>query len=147
MMIGRDVLFRLERRDIEQGREVLRVEDAQAYNDRGIMALNKLSITVHGGEIMGVAGVAGNGQVELAECITGLRHVVSGHVMVEGIDVTNATPCTLASAGVNYIPADRLGVGLVPNLSTVENAMLRKYRQEPMCRGTFIDYGAACTYR
>jgi simple sugar transport system ATP-binding protein len=47
---------------------------------------------------------------------------------------------------VNYIPADRLGVGLVPNLSTVENAMLRKYRQEPMCRGTFVDYGAACTF-
>jgi ABC-type uncharacterized transport system ATPase subunit len=146
MMIGRDILFRLERREIEQGREVLTVEDARAYNDRGIMALNKLSITVHGGEIMGVAGVAGNGQVELAECITGLRHVVSGHVMVEGVDVTNATPCTLTSAGVNYIPADRLGVGLVPNLSTVENAMLRKYRQEPMCRGTFIDYGAACTF-
>jgi simple sugar transport system ATP-binding protein len=110
------------------------------------MALNKLNITVHGGEIMGVAGVAGNGQVELAECITGLRHLVGGHVAVEGIDVTNATPCTLASAGVNYIPADRLGVGLVPNLSTVENAMLRKYKQQPMCKGAFIDYGAACTY-
>jgi simple sugar transport system ATP-binding protein len=146
MMIGRDVLFRLERKEIELGREILKVEDAQAYNDRGIMALNKLSITVHGGEIMGVAGVAGNGQVELAECITGLRHLVGGHVAVEGIDVTNATPCTLASAGVNYIPADRLGVGLIPNLSTVENAMLRKYKQQPMCKGAFIDYGAACTY-
>ncbi|MCX6063179.1 MAG: ABC transporter ATP-binding protein [Caldiserica bacterium] len=146
MMIGRDVLFRLERGDTEPGREVLRVEDARAWNDRGIMALNKLNVTVHGGEIVGIAGVAGNGQVELAECITGLRHLVSGHVTVEGIDVTNATPCTLASAGVNYIPGDRLGVGLVPNLSTVENAMLRKYRQEPMSKGAFIDYAAACTY-
>jgi len=146
MMIGRDVLFRLERGDAEPDREVLRVEDAQAWNDRGIMALNKLNVSVHGGEIVGIAGVAGNGQVELAECITGLRRVVSGHVTVEGIDVTNATPCMLASAGVNYIPADRLGVGLVPNLSTVENAMLRKYRQEPMSKGAFIDYAAACTY-
>lgn len=146
MMIGRDVLFRLERKSIESGREVLKVEDAQAYNDRGMMALDKLSITVHGGEILGVAGVAGNGQVELAECITGLRHLVGGHVVVEGVDVTNVTPCILNSVGVNYIPADRLGVGLVPNLSTIENAVLRKYRQAPMCRGTFIDYGAACTY-
>ncbi len=60
--------------------------------------------------------------------------------------MTNASPCTLASAGVNYIPADRLGVGLVPNLSTVENAMLRKYRKEPVSTGTFINYAAACTY-
>jgi ABC-type uncharacterized transport system ATPase subunit len=146
MMIGRDVLFRLERKEMEQGPEVLRVEGAQAFNDRGIVALNKLDITVHSGEIMGVAGVAGNGQVELAECITGLRHLTGGHVLVEGVDVTNASPCAIASAGVNYIPADRLGVGLVPNLSTVENAMLRKYKQDPMCRRAFIDYGAACTY-
>jgi ABC-type uncharacterized transport system ATPase subunit len=146
MMIGRDVLFRLERKETSEGPEVLKVEGAQAFNDRGIVALNKLVITVHGGEIMGVAGVAGNGQVELAECITGLRHLMGGHVLVEGVDMTNASPCAIASAGVNYIPADRLGVGLVPNLSTVENAMLRKYKQDPMCRRTFIDYGAACTY-
>ena len=146
MMIGRDVLFRLERKELGEGPEVLRVEGAQTYNDRGIMALNKLAITVHSGEIMGVAGVAGNGQVELAECITGLRHLTGGHVLIAGVDLTNATPCAIASAGVNYIPADRLGVGLVPNLSTVENAVLRKYKQDAMCRRSFIDYGAACTY-
>ena len=146
MMVGRDVLFRLERKEAEPGREILNVTDAQAYSDRGLVALNKLSITVHAGEIMGVAGVAGNGQVELAECITGLRHLAGGHISVDGVDVTNASPCTLAAAGVNYIPADRLGVGLVPNLSTVENAMLRKYRQSPVSNGTFINYGAACTY-
>jgi len=146
MMIGRDVLFRLERKELGEGPEVLRVEGAQAYNDRGIMALNRLAITVHSGEIMGVAGVAGNGQVELAECITGLRHLTGGHVLIAGVDLTNATPCAIASAGVNYIPADRLGVGLVPNLSTVENAVLRKYKQDAMCRRSFIDYGAACTY-
>ena len=146
MMIGRDVLFRLERKELGEGPEVLRVEGAQAYNDRGIMALNRLAITVHSGEIMGVAGVAGNGQVELAECITGLRHLTGGHVLIAGVDLTNATPCAIASAGVNYIPADRLGVGLVPNLSTVENAVLRKYKQDAMCKRSFIDYGAACTY-
>ncbi|MHB8071854.1 MAG: ABC transporter ATP-binding protein [Candidatus Cryosericum sp.] len=146
MMIGRDVLFRLERKEAGEGPEVLKVEGIQAYNDRGIMSLNKLTITVHSGEIMGVAGVAGNGQVELAECITGLRHVTGGHVLVEGVDLTNASPCTIAAAHVNYIPADRLGVGLVPNLSTVENAVLRKYKQALMCKRTFIDYGAACTY-
>jgi len=146
MMIGRDVLFRLERKETGEGPEVLKVEGAQAYNDRGILALNKLAVTVHSGEIMGVAGVAGNGQVELAECITGLRRLTGGRVLVEGVDLTNASPCAIAAAGVNYIPADRLGVGLVPNLSTVENAVLRKYKQNSMCKRTFIDYGAACTY-
>ncbi|MGB9666485.1 MAG: ABC transporter ATP-binding protein [Candidatus Cryosericum sp.] len=146
MMVGRDVLFRLERGDGEPGPEVLTVEDAQARNDRGLVALDKLSLAVHGGEIMGVAGVAGNGQVELAECITGLRHLTGGHVKINGVDVTNASPCTLAAAGVNYIPSDRLGVGLVPNLSMVENAVLRKYRQQPVSTGAFINYGAACTY-
>ncbi len=146
MMIGRDVLFRLERKGIRQGREVLEVEDAQAYNDRGIMALNRLSITVHSGEIMGVAGVAGNGQVELAECITGLRHLVTDASLSRTWIVTNAAPCTLASAGVNYIPADRLGVVSCPISRRFENAVLRKYKQEPMCRGAFIVLGAACTY-
>ncbi len=146
MMIGRDVLFRLERTERELGPEVLRVEEARAFNDRGVMALNRLNIAVHGGEIVGVAGVAGNGQVELAECITGLRRLVGGRILVEGADMTNADPCLLTSAGVNYIPADRLGVGLVPNLSTIENAMLRKYKQDSMSRRSFIDYGAACAY-
>ncbi|HNW85047.1 MAG TPA: ABC transporter ATP-binding protein [Candidatus Cryosericum sp.] len=146
MMIGRDVLFRLERRPLEQGPEVLKVENARARNDRGLTALDGLSLTVHAGEILGIAGVAGNGQLELAECIAGLRRLSEGRVTVGGADVTNASPCTLMAAGVAYIPADRLGVGLVPNLSTVDNAILHKYRQTGMCRGGFVDYGAACTY-
>ena len=146
MMIGRDVLFRLERRPREQGPEVLKVENAKARSDRGLTALDGLSLTVHAGEILGIAGVAGNGQLELAECIAGLRRLAEGRVIVGGADVTNAAPCTVMAAGVAYIPADRLGVGLVPNLSTVDNAILHKYRQAGMCRGGFVDYGAACTY-
>lgn len=146
MMIGREVLFQLERGNAEAGPEVLHVEHLEAYNDRGIKALKSLDINVHGGEIIGIAGVAGNGQVELAECITGLRRVTGGHVLIRGKDLTNATPCALADAGINYIPADRLGVGLVPNLSTVENAALRRYKREPLCRHSFLDYAAACSY-
>lgn len=146
MMIGRDVLFQLERGQSAGDHEVLRVEGIRARNDRGVPALDGLGITVQGGEIVGIAGVAGNGQVELAECITGLRRVESGHIAVCGIDVTNAEPRTVLTAGVGYIPADRLGVGLVPNLSTVENAALRKYRQASMSRGHFIDYGSVCAY-
>lgn len=146
MMIGREVLFRLERKKTETGPEVLHVEGLEAFNDRGIKALRSLDVSVHAGEIIGVAGVAGNGQVELAECITGLRHAVRGRILVQGADVTNATPCALADAGVNYIPADRLGVGLVPNLSTIENAALRNYKRAPICRRSFINYNAACSY-
>jgi ABC-type uncharacterized transport system ATPase subunit len=146
MMVGREVLFQLERQTAAPGKDVLTLQNIEAFNDRGMRALNGLSLTVHAGEVLGIAGVAGNGQMELAEAVTGLRHVTAGSVRLKGVDMTNASPCTLLDAGVNYVPADRLGVGLIPNLSSVENAVLRKYRRPPMSRRGFIDYGATCAY-
>jgi ABC-type uncharacterized transport system ATPase subunit len=143
MMVGREVLFRLERKPLKEGKEILKVDSVEAYNDRGIKVLNKISFSVHSGEIFGLAGVAGNGQKELAQVITGLRKVSSGKIYLNGKDITNKHPLHISNNGVNYIPPDRLKVGLVPNLSSIENAILRIYRREPVGRNGFVDYKKA----
>ena len=143
MMVGREVLFRLERKPLKEGKEILKVDNVEAFNDRGIKILNKISFSVHAGEIFGLAGVAGNGQKELAQVITGLRKATGGRVFLNGKDITNKHPLRISQSGVNYVPPDRLKVGLVPNLSSVENAILRIYRREPVGKNGFIDYKKA----
>ncbi len=143
MMVGREVLFRLERKPLKEGKEILKVDNVEAFNDRGIKILNKISFSVHAGEIFGLAGVAGNGQKELAQVITGLRKATGGRVFLNGKDITNKHPLHISQSGVNYVPPDRLKVGLVPNLSSVENAILRIYRREPVGKNGFIDYKKA----
>ncbi|HHS96875.1 MAG TPA: ABC transporter ATP-binding protein, partial [Chloroflexi bacterium] len=117
LMVGREVLFRLEKRVCRPGEIALEVEGLQALNDKGLPALRGISFQICAGEILGIAGVAGNGQRELAEVITGLRRATSGSVRVYGQDITNRSPREVIEAGVGYIPGDRVGVGLVPNLS------------------------------
>ncbi len=143
MMVGREVLFRLERKPLKEGKEILKVDNVEAFNDRGIKILNKISFSVHAGEIFGLAGVAGNGQKELAQVITGLRKATSGRVFLNVKDITNKHPLHISQSGVNYVPPDRLKVGLIPNLSSVENAILRIYRREPVGKNGFIDYKKA----
>ncbi len=146
MMVGREVLFRLQRKPLERGEEVLKVENVEAYNDRGIKVLNKIGFTVHKGEIFGLAGVAGNGQKELAQVITGLRKATSGKVFLLGKDITNQHPLVIANSGTNYIPPDRLKVGLIPNLSSIDNAILRRYRKNPIGSGILVNYKKAREY-
>ncbi len=143
MMVGREVLFRLHRKPMEQGKEVLKVENVEAFNDRGIKVLDEIGFTVHRGEIFGLAGIAGNGQKELAQVITGLRKSTGGTVYLNGKDITNKHPLHITNSGANYIPPDRLKVGLIPNLSSIENAILRIYRREPIGRRSFVDYKKA----
>lgn len=142
MMVGRDVLFRLDKPCVELGRLVLSVENVCAQNDKGLPALRDLSLTIHEGEILGIAGVAGNGQRELAEVITGLRKITGGHVRVLGKDVTNLPPLRIIEQGVSHVPEDRLGMGLVPNLSIAANTALKGYRQRPLAHGPFLDQNA-----
>ena len=146
MMVGREVLFRLQRKPLERGKEVLKVEDVETYNDRGIKILNKIGLTVHKGEIFGLAGIAGNGQKELAQVITGLRKTTNGKVYLLGKDITNQHPLVIANSGTNYIPPDRLKVGLVPNLSSIDNVILRRYRKNPIGSGILINYKKAREY-
>lgn len=146
MMVGREVLFRLDRNPMNRKGEILKIEDLETHNDKGIKILKGINFSIHGGEIFGLAGVSGNGQKELAEVIVGLRRAIAGKVYIKGEEVTNLCPKAITKEGTNYIPPDRLKVGLVPNLNTVENAILRRYNREPISRGVFLNYEEAAKY-
>ena len=139
MMVGREVLFRVERQEVNKGEVVLEVRELSARNDKGLPALKNVSFAIREGEILGVAGVAGNGQRELAEVITGLRKATSGAVWVHGCDVTNCSPRRIISESVSHIPEDRLGMGLVPNLAVSDNVILKGYRHPPLSKGPFLE--------
>ncbi|RME46804.1 MAG: ABC transporter ATP-binding protein [Chloroflexi bacterium] len=138
LMVGREVLFQLEKKDRPPGEVVLSVQGLEALNDKGLPALKGVTFQVHEGEILGIAGVAGNGQRELAEVITGLRPATAGRVEVRGQNVTNRSPDRVIAIGVSHVPEDRLGMGLVPNLPVSDNLAMKGYRSEPLSRGPFL---------
>jgi ABC-type uncharacterized transport system ATPase subunit len=144
MMVGREVIFRLSKTAAKTGKPILEVQDVSALNDRKVLALKKVSFAVREGEILGIAGVSGNGQRELAEVLIGLRKATSGNVKVGGVDVTNTSPRKMADMGAGFIPEDRVGVGLVMNLPILNNAILKEYRN--FSKGAFLDYATASTY-
>jgi simple sugar transport system ATP-binding protein len=117
----------------------LSVTEVSAKNDRGLWALRGVSLVVRRGEILGIAGVVGNGQRELAEVIAGLRRVSAGTVQIQDADMTNASPAAVIACGVSYIPEDRQAMGLVPSASILDNLLLKTYRRAPMARGPFLD--------
>lgn len=138
LMVGREVLFRVEKDSRPPGEVVLSVRELEALGDKGVPALNRVSFEVRAGEILGIAGVAGNGQRELAEVITGLRQATGGEVRVRGQNVTNQSPNKIINIGMSHVPESRLGTGLVPNLPVSDNLALKGYRQSPLSRGPFL---------
>lgn len=140
MMVGRRVLFRVDRGESGPGADVvLEIDGLSALGDKGREALRDVSLTLRQGEILGVAGVAGNGQRELVEAIVGLRPASKGSIRVAGEDITNRSPREVIDRGVGYIPEDRTGVGLVMDLSVAENLILKCYREPPICSVFFLD--------
>jgi ABC-type uncharacterized transport system ATPase subunit len=134
MMVGRPVLFRLEKPDVQIGEPVLQVEGLL-----GEGKLNGLSLEVRAGEILGVAGVEGNGQRELAEAVIGLRPVAEGRVVLNGEDITGRPVSEIRNLGVAFIPEDRHGQGLVLDMSLWENAILgRQDDAEFSSRGVLL---------
>ncbi len=142
MMVGREVEFRHVKTRPPLQRDALTVEHVWAENDRGLPAVRDVSLAVQMGEILGVAGVAGNGQRELVEVITGLRRVARGWVRVLGTDRTNRSARELSEMGVAHIPEDRLGMGVVPVMSVAQNLALRRYRYPPFSRGPLLNLSA-----
>ncbi len=140
LMVGREVVFRLEKTPVHRGDKLLEVTDLHTLNDRGLPALRGISFDLYEGEILGVAGVSGNGQKELAEVITGLRHATRGQVTFAGKNITNHSAREIAEAGVAHIPTERITMGTVPNMSIRENLILKRYRHSPFSHGMFIDY-------
>ena len=121
----------------------LSLTGVSAQNDRGGWALRRASLDVRRGEILGIAGVAGNGQRELAEVIVGLRRAMAGTVRISDADMTNASPETIIRHGVSYVPEDRQGMGLAPRASILDNLLLKSYRMPPLAQGPFLNYAQA----
>lgn len=142
LMVGRKVIFRVEKKEQEPGDVVLEMREVSAKNNKGVLALNKLSLEVREGEILGIAGVAGNGQSELAEVITGMR-TCEGKILVTGEDVANREPSAAIARGVAHIPEDRTGVGSAPNMSITENTIMKNYRDEPIGNKWSINFTEA----
>jgi ABC-type uncharacterized transport system ATPase subunit len=146
MMVGRDVDFRLRREPRTPEGDGLVVTGLMARSDQNLPALRGVSLAVRRGEIVGIAGVAGNGQRELVEVITGLRPAAGGSVLVLDRDVTNGTARAFHEAGVAHIPEDRMRMGIVPALSVAENLVLKSYRYSPFSRGPVINSEAIQTF-
>jgi simple sugar transport system ATP-binding protein len=142
-MVGRPVLFHIERELQKPGDIVLAVETVSAENDKGLPALLDVSLEIRAGEILGIAGVAGNGQHELAEVITGLRRCTAGRVFVGGEVVSNRPAREAIDRSVAHVPEDRKEMGTAPNLSIAHNMMLKAYRKPPIARGLGIHYPTA----
>ncbi len=142
LMVGREILESLERTPMPPGDTVLALEQIEADGDKGVPALRGVSLEVRAGEILGIAAVAGNGQSELAEVITGLRPC-RGRVLVGGEDIANRPVRKAIQRGVAHVPEDRTGVGTAPNLSLVDNLIMKRYRASPIGHGWTIDMGAA----
>jgi len=142
MMVGRDVLFEGQERTTEPGEVTLGVEGLLVRDDRDLRQVEGVDLTVRTGEVLGIAGVDGNGQSELVEAITGLRPVESGTVTFEGTDITEMSRRERIESGIAYIPEDRQEEGLVQDYNLVRNALLGNQTVEPFVEGGFVDWGA-----
>ncbi len=146
MMVGRDVVLSIDKGPARAGDVVLRVEDIQVKSARGLPAVRGVSFEVRAGEIVGVAGIEGNGQSELVEALTGLRKVASGRITVVGREITNRPPREVIGKGVGHIPEDRQRRGLILSFSIAENLILERYHQPPFARGINLDFREVRAY-
>lgn len=139
MMVGRKVILQVEKSAARPGQPVLQVENLTVRDERNHVAVKDVSLQVRAGEILGVAGVQGNGQRELVEALTGLRPVESGRILIDGRDCTNAAPRQITETGVAHIPEDREKHGLVMAYSVADNMVLNQYYQPPYASGPMLE--------
>lgn len=135
MMVGRPVLLEYHKNPQQLNGERLILSGVSALSNRGTVGLNNISLTVNGGEIVGIAGVSGNGQHELAQCIAGLRPAYEGSIIVDGQDVTNRPPSKLNQMGVSYIPEERMIDGVIKEFTVAENLVLQDHDHEKFTWG------------
>ncbi len=139
MMVGRKVILQIDKEPARPGRSILAVENLQVQDDRHATTVHDVSFQVREGEILGIAGVQGNGQRELVEALTGLRHVVSGKVALLDHDITHATPRQITELGTGHVPEDRHKHGLVLTFPVRDNLVLCTYYESPFARGVEIN--------
>ena len=139
LMVGRNVVFSVSKKPQEAGDVVLDIKNVHCENNKGVPALKGVDLQIRAGEILGIAGVAGNGQSELAQVITGLREC-SGSIRINGQEVANQPPITAIKTGVSHVPEDRNRVGSAPNMTITENTIMKNYREEPIGNGWSIQF-------
>jgi ABC-type uncharacterized transport system ATPase subunit len=142
LMVGREVQLTVDRGESHPAGPVLRIEALHVADDRGHEAVRGVDLEVRAGEILGIAGVAGNGQDELVEAVIGLRRPSAGKILLDGADVTDHSPRAMNEAGVAYVPADRHRFGLVLSFPLADNLVLTSYYRSPYARGILRDEGA-----
>ncbi len=142
MMVGRELNQQLKRANNSVGACQLEVQNLQALSDREVPALRGVNLKVHAGEILGLAGVSGNGQRELAQVICGLRQATEGKVTLRGNDMTGAAPDKLIAQGLSYIPEERMRDGMVRDFTVAENMVLRDHTCAPYSRAGFFNFKA-----
>ena len=140
MMVGREVLLEVDKKPAKPGDVILEVDDIYAQNDRELTVLNGTSFKVKRGEILGIAGVDGNGQSELTEVLTGLREFEKGKIMLKGKELKNLTTKKLLEMGVSHIPEDRQKRGLIMDYSIFENLVLGNHYRPPYAKGINMNY-------
>lgn len=141
MMVGREVTFDIERTEVALGDQILSISDLVSEDDRGVDALRGVDLELRRGEIVGVAGVSGNGQTELAECLNGLRKVKEGEIRVDAVSLANRRPKQFVEAGVSYIPEDRYEYGCAPDMSVLENLIMKD--RAKFTNGPTLDFESA----
>ena len=142
LMVGREVMFNLKKQESVPGKMVLQLDKVSALNNKNLPALKEVSLCLNEGEILGIAGVAGNGQSELVEVITGLRSC-TGRVLLDGKDIANQSPHVSIGHGLAHIPEDRIGVGSAPNLSITKNVIMKNFDHSPISRAWQVNYTRA----
>ena len=133
LMVGREILFNIAHQEHEIGELVLEVKNLTVVSHDNITLVNNASFNVHRGEILAIAGVAGNGQVEIADAITGLIRIKGGSILLSGIELTDKSIRERSRLGISYIPEDRHLVGLILDLSLRENLLFKQYYMQPYC--------------
>ena len=148
LMVGKPVSMVYEKAEMDpaQQRPILQVQDLHSTASEGHKALKGVNLTINSGEIIGIAGVDGNGQSELVDCITGLLHVESGKVILDGQDMTNHTPKEILESQVSHIPADRIARGVVMPMNLSENVLLMNTRRKSFLKGIFLQWGKINQY-
>jgi len=140
MMVGRAVTLEVEKKKAEPKETIFEVDDLVVADHTGQITVEGVSLEVKSGEILGVAGVQGNGQTELVEAVTGLRKINSGKITLEGVDISNATPRKITELGASHIPEDRQADGLILSFPIYENLVLCTYYKPPFAKGVNLDF-------
>ncbi len=139
-MVGREVIIKLDKVEVERGKPVLEVDNLSAYSEKGHLAFKGVTFKIHEGEIFGIAGVSGNGQEELAEVLAGLRNAANGRILLDGEDITCDSTLKRWQKGVGYVPAERNEVGTIADFSLIDNVAMNYYFEEEYVPGGIINY-------